>query len=75
MEVMNGIRDHYAGRVEFLVTDTNTPEGNAFIAAKGAARVTLVVLDTNGKTVKVLYPPQTAESVQQAIAGVLGVAQ
>jgi hypothetical protein len=75
MEVMNGIRDQYAGRVEFLLTDFNTPEGNAFIAAKGAARVTLVVLDANGKTANVLYPPQTAESVQQAIAGALGVTQ
>lgn len=75
MEVMNGVRDQYAGRVEFLLTDANTPEGNAFIAAKGAARVTLVVLDANGKTVNVLYPPQTTDSVQQAIAGVLGVTQ
>jgi len=75
MEVMNGIRDQYGGRVEFLLTDVNTPEGNAFITAKGAAKVTLVVLDANGKTVNVLYPPQTAESVQQAIAGVLGVTQ
>ena len=75
MEVMNGIRDQYAGRVEFLLTDFNTPEGREFISSKGGARVTLVVLDANGKMLNVLYPPQTAESVQQAIAGVLGVAQ
>jgi hypothetical protein len=75
MEVMNGVRDQYAGRVEFLLTDFNTPEGRAFIAAKGGARVTLVVLDANGKMTNVLYPPQTTESVEQAIAGVLGVAQ
>jgi hypothetical protein len=70
MEVMNTIRDQYAGQVEFLLTDFNTPEGRAFITANGAARVTLVVLDANGNRVNVLYPPQTAESVQQAIAGV-----
>jgi len=75
IEVMNGIRDQYAGQVEFLVTDSNTPEGRAFIADKGGARVTLVVLDANGKTVNVLYPPQTAASVQQAIAAVTGAAQ
>lgn len=73
VEVMNGLRDQYAGRVEFLLTDFNTPEGRAFIAAKGGARVTLVVLDANGKMANVLYPPQTTESVEQAIAGVLGV--
>jgi len=75
MEVMNGLRDQYAGRVEFLLTDFNTPEGRAFIAEKGGARVTLVVLDANGKMASVLYPPQTAESVEQAIAGVLGIVQ
>ena len=75
VEVMNGLRDQYAGRVEFLLTDFNTPEGRAFIAAKGGARVTLVVLDANGKMANVLYPPQTTESVEQAIAGVLGVTQ
>jgi len=75
MEVMNGIRDQYAGQVEFLLTDFNTPEGRAFITANGAARVTVVVLDANGNKVSVLYPPQNAESMQQAIAGALGVAR
>ena len=73
-EVMNGIRDQYSGQVEFLLTDSDTPEGRAFITANNAARVTLVVLDANGKMVNVLHPPQTAESVQQAIAGLLGAA-
>ena len=40
----------------------------------GAERATLVLLDVNGKLVKVLYPPQTAGSVQQEIAAVLGTA-
>jgi hypothetical protein len=75
IEVMNAVRDQYAGRVEFLLTDFDTPEGRAFMASKGAARVTLVMLDANGKMVNVLSPPQTAESVEQAIAGVLRVAQ
>jgi len=75
MEVMNGVRDQYAGQVEFLVTDFNTPEGRAFISANNAARVTLVVLDANGKMVNVLSPPQTTESVGQAIDGVLRTTQ
>jgi hypothetical protein len=73
-EVMNGIRDQYSGQVEFLLTDSDTPEGRAFITANNAARVTLVVLDANGKMVNVLHPPQTAESVQQALADALKVA-
>lgn len=75
MEVMNGVRDQHAGQVEFLLTDFNTPEGRAFIAANSAERVTLVVLDANGKMANVLHSPQTPESLEQAIAGVLGAAQ
>jgi len=74
MEVMNGLRDQYSGQVEFLLTDFNTPQGRAFMAANNAARVTLVVLDANGKLVNVLYPPQTAESLKQEIAAALGTA-
>jgi hypothetical protein len=71
MEMMNSIRDQYAGQVEFLLTDSNTPQGRAFMAANEAPRVTLVLLDAEGKRVKVIYPPQTADSLQQEIAGVL----
>jgi len=73
MEAMNDMRDQYADRVEFLLTDFDTPQGRAFIAAHGAARVTLVVLDVNGKLVNVLYPPQTVASIQQEIAVALKV--
>ena len=72
MEVMNDIRDQYSGRVEFLLTDFDTPEGREFIAANHAASVTLVLFDAEGKLVNVLYPPQTAASVRQEIAGALG---
>jgi hypothetical protein len=74
MNVLDGIRDKYAGRVEFLLTDFDTPEGRAFIIANNAARATLALFDADGKLVKVLYAPQTAENVQQEIAGILGAA-
>lgn len=73
MEVMNGLRDQYAGQVDFLLTDFDTPQGRAFMAANKAARVTLVLLDANGKLVNVLYSPQTPESLQQEIAVALKV--
>jgi hypothetical protein len=73
MSALNGIRDKYDGRVEFLLTDFDTPEGRAFIAANNAAKITLVLFDAGGKPLKVLYPPQTPESVQQEITGTLGV--
>jgi len=74
MNVLDGIRDKYAERVEFLLTDFDTPEGRAFITANNAARATLALFDADGKLVKVLYAPQTAENVQQEIAGILGAA-
>lgn len=75
INVLDAIRDKYSGRVEFLLTDFDTPEGRAFITANHAARVTLVLFDANGKLLKILSPPQTAESMQQEIAGILGTAQ
>jgi hypothetical protein len=75
IDMMNGIRDQYAGKVEFLLTDFNTPEGRAFMTANGAERVTVTVFDANGSKVNILYPPQTAESMQQAIAAALGAPQ
>jgi hypothetical protein len=76
IDMMNGIRDQYAGKVEFLLTDFNTPEGRAFMTANGAERVTVTVFDANGSKVNILYPPQTAESMQQAIETALkGVTQ
>lgn len=72
MHVLDGIRDKYAGQVEFLLTDFDTPEGRAFITANNAARATLVLFDVHGQPVKVLYPPQTAASLQQEIAPLLG---
>lgn len=72
LEVLNTVRDQYAGQVEFLMTDYDSAEGRAFIADKGAARVTLAVLDGNGKMASLLSPPQTPASVEQAITAAAG---
>jgi hypothetical protein len=73
IQIMDGLRGKYAGRVEFLLTDFDTPEGRAFIAANKVAPATLVLFDASGKPAKVLHPPQTSENVQQEIASALGV--
>ncbi len=62
-------------KVEFLLTDFNTPEGRAFMTANGAAKVTVVVFDAHGNKMNTLYPPQTAESMQQAIDAALQIAR
>jgi hypothetical protein len=68
MTVMDSVRDQNAGKVEFLLTDFDTAQGRAFMQANSAARATLVLLDANGKLVKVLSAPQSAASLQQEIA-------
>ena len=72
MNVLDSVRDQYAGKVEFLLTDFDTTQGRTFIEANKAARATLVLFDANGNLVKVLSAPQTAESLQQEIGAVLG---
>lgn len=73
IHVLDNVRGKYAGKVEFLMNDFDTPEGRAFLAAYRVPPITLALFDASGNLVKVLPPPQTAESVQLEIAGVLGV--
>jgi len=72
MNLLDSIRGRYAGRVEFLLTDYDTPEGRAFIAANSTVPITLVLFDAGGKQVKVLTAPQTAASLQQEITSITG---
>jgi hypothetical protein len=67
MNALDSVRNRYAEKVEFLLTDFDTPQGRAFIEANQAARATLVVFDADGNRLKVLRAPQTAASLQQEI--------
>lgn len=73
IQILDNIRSDYSGRIDFLLTDSNTPEGSAFMSANNTPKVTLVLMDAGGKVAKVLFPPQTAESVRQEISNSLGI--
>lgn len=73
MHVLDDVRGKYAGRVEFLLADANTPQGQEFITANHAAPATLVLFNANGNRVKVLPAPQTVEGLRQEIADTFGV--
>lgn len=75
IDVMNALRDQYAGKIEFLLTDHNTLEGSNFMAANETTRATLVLLDAQGKRVKIVHAPQTEASLAQEMDGLLGIAQ
>jgi len=72
IDVMNSIRDEYTGKVEFLLTDFDTRQGQVFAETHHATRATLVLLDANGNLAKVLHAPQTAGSLRQEIGTLFG---
>ncbi|MBI3903239.1 MAG: hypothetical protein HY306_09940 [Nitrosomonadales bacterium] len=61
METMNAMhktRDDYDSRVEFLVADRLTPEGEKFMLAYGINSVALVFFSPNGEKLNVIYEQQ-----------------
>lgn len=75
LAVMDGIRDHYADKVEFMLVDHNTPQGSGFMVTHNAQRTNLVLLDAQGNLVKVVRAPQSEESLSQEIDAMLGGAK
>lgn len=75
LAVMDGIRDHYTGKVEFMLIDHNTPQGSGFMATHNAQRTELVLLDAQGNFVKIVRAPQTEESLSQELDAMLGSAK
>ncbi|MGC2164566.1 MAG: hypothetical protein WA632_00975 [Gallionella sp.] len=69
-DVMNDIRGQYEANMDFILTDFNTAEGRRFMDTTGAPRATLVLLDGNGKLVKIIYHPQTPETLKRELAAV-----
>ncbi len=71
IDVMNHVRDQYEAKIDFILTDFNTAEGRRFMDTTGAPRATLVLLDGQGKLVKIIFHPQTPESLKQELAAVI----
>lgn len=75
IDVMNALRDQYSVKIEFLLTDHNTPKGETFMAENGTTRATLVLMDAQGNKIKILHAPQTEASLAQELDSLTGVAQ
>lgn len=54
MNLLNGIRGDYEDRVEFLVTDVATPEGERFVATQRVGNSLLVLFDGAGNRIAVI---------------------
>lgn len=54
MEYMNEARSDYAGKVEFVVADVNTPQGYAFIQSQQVELGSLLLFSSNGTRLQVI---------------------
>ncbi len=72
MELMNGIRDDYEGRVDFLVAHLALPGAQAFAERYAARQGTVLLFAADGRRVGVLHMPETAEELRRALAQAFG---
>lgn len=54
MEYMNQVRGDYAGRVEFVVADANTPQGRAFVETQQVELGSLLLFRPDGTLLRVV---------------------
>lgn len=67
MNLLNGIRGDYEDRVEFLVTDVATPEGEAFAAIQRVGNSLLVLFDGTGNRIAVIDGIRDAQILRSTL--------
>lgn len=72
MELMNGIRTDYAGRVDFLVAHLAMADAQAFAARHAASDGTVLFFAADGRRVGVLYKPKSADELRSAMTQAFG---
>lgn len=73
MELMNVIRDDYAGKVEFLVAHLGMQDGQTFASRHAARDGSVLLFSAEGELVGTLHQPQTVDALRQALAQVFGL--
>lgn len=72
MDLMNLVRDDYAGRVEFLVAHLGVAEGNEFAARHAADDGTVLLFFPDGRVAGVLQQPRNVADLRQALDQAFG---
>jgi thioredoxin-like negative regulator of GroEL len=72
MELLNGIRGDYQGRVDFLVANLALQDAQVFAARHGARDATVLLFAADGRRVGVLQQPQSADELRRALAQAFG---
>ncbi len=72
MRAMNEVRDEFKGRVEFIVSNINTPAGKAFISTYREKAPALVFFSGEGENLQVTYSPQVGASLRKQLNELFG---
>jgi len=72
MELMNGIRADYAGRVDFLVAHLAMADAQTFAARHAARDGTVLLFAGDGRRVGVLHQPRSHDELRRALAEAFG---
>jgi len=72
MELMNGIRADYAGRVDFLVAPLALADAQAFAKSHAARDGTVLLFAGDGRRVGVLHQPRSQDDLRRALAEAFG---
>jgi len=72
MELMNGIRADYAGRVDFLVAPLALADAQAFAERHAARDGTVLLFASDGRRVGVLHQPRSQAELRRALAEAFG---
>lgn len=67
MEYMNQVRGDYAGKVEFVVADANTPQGRAFVETQQVELGTLLLFMPNGSRLSVVRNIDSPSSLRSTL--------
>lgn len=72
MELMNGIRGDYDGRVDFLVAHLALADAQVFAERHAARDGTVLLFAADGRRVGVVHMPQNADELRRALAQAFG---
>lgn len=72
MDLMNLVRDDYAGRVDFLVAHLGDATGSEFAARHAAVDGTVLLFAADGRLAGVLQQPQNVGDLHQALDRAFG---
>ena len=72
MELMNVIRDDYAGEVEFLVAHLGMQDGQIFASRHAAGDGSVLLFSAKGELIDTLHQPQTTDALRQALTQAFG---